>query len=191
MVASTEAVRAAFVAGSDGNTKSFTPQLVLPLGTRISQVAFSSDESVLVLSAENGGGLAAYETQTLLQGNTQSAFELATGGVSLRALAPNPSPANAHLLAIITTNGDLMLADMKSRQFVNTANGQVLKNGVSCVSWSKQGKQLVAGLGDGTAAQIAPDGVKKADLPKPSGLPGDQHSMFICLFNPKRLLTSQ
>ena len=172
IVATTESVRAAFHAEGNDDVKPFTPQLTLPIGTRISQAAFSSDESVLVLSAEVGGGLAVYDTSTLLQGNTQSAFELATGGAALRALAPNPSPANAHLIALVTTNGDLMMADMKSRQLVSTPNGQVLKGGVSCVSWSKQGKQLVAGLGDGTASQMTPDGDVKAELPRPGGLDG-------------------
>ena len=175
MIASTEAVRAAFSSKEGGDVKAFTPQLTLNLGTRISQVAFSSDESFLVLSAENGGGLAVYDTNTLLQGSTQSAFELGTGGVALRALVPNPSTAMAHLLAVVTANGELMVADMKNRQFVNTASGQVLKSGVSCLSWSKQGKQLVAGLGDGSAAQMTPEGVGKAEFPKPNNLDGDQH----------------
>ena len=178
VVASTETVRAAFSAEGDVKNKPFTPQLTLPIGTRISQVAFSADESALILSAEHGGGLAIYETQNLLQGSTSSAFELATGGAALRALAPNPSTANAHLLAIVTTNGDLMVADMKTRQFVNTANGQVLKSGVSCVSWSKQGKQLMAGLGDGSAAQMTPEGVGKAEIPKPQDVGSGSHGTF-------------
>ena len=179
IIASTESVRNAFKLEDPSGSvvKPFSPQLTLQLGTRISQVAFSSDESVLAISAENGGGLAVYDVQALMQGNMQSTFELGTNGSSIRALAPNPSPQSAEIFAVVTVKGELMMANMKTRQFVHGPTGQIIKEGVSCVSWSKKGKQLVAGLGNGGAFQMTPDGVGKAEIPRPVNMDGDQHGM--------------
>lgn len=167
VIARTDAVRKAFAAtdNADGSVKSFTPQLTLELGMRISQVAFTADEKLLVLSAENGGGLAVYEIQSLMQGITQSAFEISTSGASLRMLLPNPTPDRAELLAVVTVKGELMMANLSSRQFINGPQGLTLKEGVSCVSWSARGKQLVAGLGDGSCYQLTPEGEGKANIP--------------------------
>ncbi|KAL9604609.1 MAG: hypothetical protein Q9219_000329 [cf. Caloplaca sp. 3 TL-2023] len=177
VVASTEEVRKAFAAddGVDGSIKSFSPQLMLELGMRISQVVFSADEKYLVLSAEQGGGLAVYEVQSLMQGNTQSAFEISTEGAPLRMLLPNPTPERAALFAVITDKGHLLMANLDSRQFVNGPQGMVLKEGVSCVSWSTRGRQLVAGLGDGSCYQMTPEGEGKASIPAPPDLEVDQH----------------
>ena len=175
VIASTDAVRETFSAKSEeGNIKPFTPQLVLPIGTRVSQVAFSADESCLAICAEAGGGLAVYETGGLLQNKTHSAFEMATNGSSVRGLVPNPSPEKAELFAVITTNGDLLIADMKSRQYIQGSNGQVIADGVSCVSWSNKGTQLVAGMGNGSAVQMTPQGQIKAQIPR-ADVEGDQH----------------
>lgn len=177
IIASTESVRRAYTAADPGlnNVKPFSPQLTIPIGMRLSQVAFSADENFLVLSAENGGGLAVYEVSSIMQGNTQTAFQLSTNGVALRALIPNPTPERAELFAAVTTTGDLMMANLKTRQFLSGTNGQVMKNGVSCLSWSTRGKQLVAGLGDGSGFQMTPEGEQKAEIPRPPGLDGDQH----------------
>ncbi|KAI9792994.1 MAG: hypothetical protein M1833_000981 [Piccolia ochrophora] len=177
VIASTDAVRGRFTAESSdaGNVLSFDPQLKIPLPMRVSQVAFSANEEYLVISAEQGGGLAVYSVQSLMQGDTQAAAELSTNGVSLRALMPNPTPERAELFATVTTNGELMIANLQQQQFVSGANGQVLKQGVSCVAWSARGKQLVAGLGDGTAYQLTPTGEGKAEIPRPAGVDADQH----------------
>lgn len=179
IIARTESVRQAFAApGPAGNdVKPFTPQLTIPIGMRISQVAFSADENFLVISAESGGGLAVYEVLSIMQGNTQTAFELSTNGIALRALSPNPTPEKAELFAAVTTKGDLLMANIKTRQLLNGANGPIMKNGVSCVSWSNRGKQLVAGLGNGTTFQMTPEGEGKAEIARPPGLEGDQHGM--------------
>ena len=170
-------MRQAFSAGSaaDGNPKPFTPQLNLNIGMRVSQVAFSADESFLVLSAESGGGLAVYDVQSLLQGATESAFQLTTNGTALRALLPNPTPEKAELFAVVSTNGHLLMANLKNREFLSGPQNGVLKEGVSCISWSARGKQLIAGLGNGTCYQMTPEGQGKAELPRPPGLNGDQH----------------
>lgn len=139
---------------------------------RVAQLAFTTDENYLILSAESGGGLAVYEVQSLLQGSTNSAFELSTNGESLRALVPNPAPEKSELCAIVTNNGNLHMANLKERQISN-----VLKNQVSCVSWSSKGKQLCAGLADGTIYQMTPEGEGKGDISKPPNV-GDFHGMY-------------
>lgn len=180
IIASTDSVREAFtgVSPSTSNIKSFSPQLTLQIGTRISQIAFSADEKYLVISAEVGGGLKVYDVEKMVQGHTQSAFEMSTNGTPLRALIPNPTPEKAELFAIVTTSGQLMMANMKTRQLLSGPNGQVMKDGVSCVSWSTRGKQLVAGLGNGTGFQMTPQGEMKAEIPKPSAIEGDLHGML-------------
>jgi nucleoporin NUP159 len=168
VVAGTESIRKAFQEprSGDSEVRPFRPQLTLPMPMRVSQVAFTADENYLVLSAETGGGLAVYEVQSLLSGSTQRAFEMSTSSLSLRALVPNPTPEKSEFLAIVTTDGKLMIANLKERTFVSGVNGQVLKEGVSCVSWSTKGKQLVAGLGDGSCFQMTPEGEGKGDIPR-------------------------
>lgn len=167
VVARTESVRKAFESPKDGDSdvRPFEPQLRLPMPMRVAQVAFTADEGYLILSAESGGGLAVYDVQGLLQGATSTLFELPTNGEPLRSLVPNPAPEKAELCAIITANGNLHVADLGDRRLSN-----VLKTQVSCVSWSVKGKQLCAGLADGTICQMTPEGEAKAEIPQPPGL---------------------
>jgi len=176
IIATTESVRKAFEADQTGDSqvRPFSPQATVPLPVRVSQLAFTSDEQYLVLSAETGGGLAVYDVQALTQGATQSAFELNTNGETLRALVPNPNPESAHYCAVVTTNGNLYMASLADRQLVSGSNGVVLRSQVSCAAWSTKGKQLVAGMADGTIYQMTPDGTEKAHIPKPPSL-GDCH----------------
>ncbi|KAJ4016860.1 hypothetical protein NW766_005061 [Fusarium irregulare] len=164
IIATTESVRKAFEAPQDGDSevRGFEPQLKIPMPMRVSQLSFTADENYLILSAESGGGLAVYEVQSLLSGSTNSAFELSTSGETLRAMIPNPTSEKAELCAIVTNNGNLHMANLKDRQISNP-----LKNQVSCVSWSAKGKQLCAGLGDGTIFQMTPEGEGKGEIPKP------------------------
>lgn len=174
VVAYTENVRKAFAAaGGERNIKPFEPQLRLPMPFRISQLTFSADEEYLILSAETGGGLAVYEVQALLNGGKETAFQIATNQEAVRALVPNHAVERGELIAVVTTQGKLMVANLKQKDFVSGANGPVLKEKVSCVSWSKLGKQLVAGLADGTAYQMTPEGAGKAEIPRPPSLSGD------------------
>ena len=178
ILASTESVRKAVSNPGGGDTKPFTPQLTLDVGTRVSQVAFSADEEYLVLSAENGGGLAVYEVQALAQGATEPVFELPTNSTSLRSLVPNPTAERAELFAAVTSKGELLIANLKTRQFLTGPQSQIMKDGVSCVSWSTRGRQLVAGLGDGTCYQMTPEGEGKAFIPRPTAVQGNQHGTF-------------
>ncbi|CEJ82618.1 hypothetical protein VHEMI02670 [[Torrubiella] hemipterigena] len=163
---STESVRKAFESPKDGDSdiRKYQPQLNIPMPMRISQVAFTADENYLILSAETGGGLAVYEVASLLQGSTNSAFELPTGGETLRSLIPNPTVERAELCAIVTSSGSLHMANLKDKQLSNP-----LKSQVSCLSWSAKGKQLCAGLADGTIVQMTPEGDTKAQIPIPPG----------------------
>lgn len=176
VIATTDAVRQAY--GADGpaenNIKAFTPQAAISV-PRVSQVAFTADETYLVICAESGGGLAVYDVAAILQGNKEPSFQIGTNNTGVRALVPNPAIEFAQYLAIVLTDGSLVIADLKGKQLVNGQAGPKLKDGVSCVSWSARGKQLVAGLGNGTAYQMTPDGVGKAEVPRPPQLEGDQH----------------
>lgn len=175
-VATTEAARKAFEKDKtgDGHVRSFDPQAKIPLSMRISQLAFTTDEQFLVISAETGGGLAVYDVQSLQQGTVQPAFELGTNGETLRALVPNPMPETAGLCALVTNNGNLLMANLSERSLVSGPNGPILRVQVSCAAWSTKGKQIVAGMADGTIQQMTPDGADKASIPKPVQL-GDYH----------------
>ncbi|KAL2199340.1 hypothetical protein P885DRAFT_75759 [Corynascus similis CBS 632.67] len=175
-IATTESVRKAFEGEKNGDSevRPFTPQAKVPFPIRISQLSFTADEQYLVLSAESGGGLAVYDVQALTQGATQPAFEISTNGETLRALIPNPMPESAHLCAIVTNNGNLFIANLADRQLVSGSNGPTLRSQVSSAAWSTKGKQLVAGMADGSIYQMTPDGVEKAHIPKPPNL-GDYH----------------
>lgn len=171
-LATTEAVRKAFEGPKDGDSevRPFSPQLKIPLPTRISQLAFTADETYLIISAESGGGLAVYDVQAVLGGSTQPAFQIPTNGETLRTLLPNPQAAKGELCAVITEKGNLLMANMKEKGFVSGPNGQILKTQVSCAAWSTKGKQLVAGLGDGSIHQLTPEGDVKAQIPRPPSL---------------------
>lgn len=148
-------------------------------------MTFASGDSALVLATENGAQLSVFETANLLQGNAQPALSVPTNGATFRALVPNPSPsgdAHSTLVALITVNGELLIADLKGGNLVAGPNGQVLKTGVSSVCWSNKGKQLVAGLGDGTGYQMTPDGAQKDLIPRPPDLEGECHGEFSQFF---------
>lgn len=172
VVAKTESVRQAFSgqAAAENNVKPFSPELQVQV-PRVSQVAFSSDEKFLVICADEGGGLAMYEVQSLLQGNTTPAFQMGTEGIGIRALVPNPAEETAHIFALVLEDGKLMMANLKDRSWLQGNSGPVLRSaGVTCGSWSLRGKQLTAGLEDGTAVQLKPDGRVASTVPKPPQL---------------------
>lgn len=164
IIATTDAVRKFLGSEREGDPeiRAFTPELRIPAPTRISHIAFTADEEHLILSAESGGGLAVYSVQSLLQGSPDTAFELPTNGESLRLLAPNPTSEKAELCAVVTSGGNLFMANLKERKLSSP-----MKSRVSCLSWSAKGKQLCAGMGDGTISQMTPEGEGKAEIPPP------------------------
>jgi nucleoporin NUP159 len=177
VIASTTSVREAYESNApiENNVKQFSPQLSIAI-PRISHLAFSSDEAFLTICAAEGGGLQVYDVAALKQGNTNPALSIGTNGITVRALVPNPAPENGHIIAVVLDDGKLMLADLKTREFMAGKNGPILREEVSCVSWSVKGKQLVAGLGDGTLVQIDPAGDVKAVIPRPpQPIDGDPH----------------
>ncbi|KAJ5189316.1 hypothetical protein N7472_008330 [Penicillium cf. griseofulvum] len=177
VISTADAVRKSIEApaGEDmEKTKPFQPVATIPLPSRPTHVAFTPGDDGLILATENGPAISVFDTNTLIQGNAQPAISIPTNGVSLRALAPNPDPTST-LVALVTVNGELLIADLKAGSLVPGPNGPVLKDGVSCASWSNKGKQIVAGLADGTGYQMTPDGTMKAEIPRPSDLEGDCH----------------
>lgn len=180
VLAQTSTVRNAFHAPQEGTdtVKPIQPEVSISM-PRLSHIAFSADESVLVASPEQGGGIAAYQVSQLTGGNTSPAIQLSTNKIGLRALVPNPAAETSHLFAAVTTNGELLIADLKSEALTQGAAGAVLKSGVSCVSWSNKGKALVAGLGDGTATQLKADGTVMAEIPKSTSISADMHMSAI------------
>ncbi|KAI0139867.1 hypothetical protein GGR57DRAFT_440115 [Xylariaceae sp. FL1272] len=173
LLADTHTVRKAFDGPKDADTQflPFSPRFALPLPVRLCQLAFSADEAYLVLSAEQGGGLAVCEVDAVLGGNISPTFEMSTNGEPLRALVPNHQPEKAEFCAVVTVEGKLFMADLQKRDLV----GGALKDNVSCVAWSSKGKQIVAGLSDGTMVQMTPEGQIKAEIPRPPDLDATHH----------------
>ncbi|KAL3471875.1 hypothetical protein BJX99DRAFT_236524 [Aspergillus californicus] len=175
-VASSASVRAAIMAdtGKDKvKTKPFQPQATISLPGRPTHIAFASGDNALVLATENGSQLSVFETGSLLQSNAQPAISIPTGGASFRVLAPNPAQAedsHSSLVALVTMAGELLIVDLKVGDFISGPNGNVLKVGVSYVCWSNKGKQLVAGLADGSGYQMTPEGAQKDLIPRPPDL---------------------
>ncbi|TKA74848.1 hypothetical protein B0A55_05330 [Friedmanniomyces simplex] len=174
VIAKTDSIRKAFAERkTGGKTIPFTPEATISV-PRVSQVAFSSNEGCLVVVAEQGGGLAVYDTDSITSGGKQPAFQVGTNGVGVRQLLPNPNPSSelSHLFGIVLETGQLLLADLKARGLVNNSSGNpVFHENVASACWSRLGKQIVAGRNDGTAAQIDPQGNVKAEIPVPPKLP--------------------
>ncbi|RAL16264.1 FG-nucleoporin NUP159 [Aspergillus homomorphus CBS 101889] len=176
-IASSDSIRTAISAPTEGKvkTKPFQPQATIPLPARPTHVTFASNDTALVLATENGAQLSVFESASLLSGNAQPVLSIPTNGTTFRTIAANPAEALSSFVALVTTGGDLLIADLKAGNLVSGPNGQVLKSGVSSVCWSNKGKQLVAGLADGTGYQMTPDGTQKDVIPRPPDLEGDCH----------------
>lgn len=181
VVATADSVRKAIEApaGEDkSKTKAFQAQATIPLPARPTHIAFTADDAALVLATENGSQISVFQTDTLSQNNAQPALSVPTNGATIRALVPNPDPTST-LVALVTVNGELLVADLKGGNLVNGSNGPILRTGATSVAWSNKGKQLVAGLADGTADQMTPDGTKKDQVPRPPDLEGDYHGKLV------------
>ncbi|KAL4932628.1 FG-nucleoporin NUP159 [Aspergillus undulatus] len=180
-VSTTEAIRAVISAESGKEkvkTKPFQPQATISLLGRPTHIAFASGDSALVLATENGSQLSVFETGSLLQPNAQPAISIPTNGASFRTIAPNPAQAedsHSSLVALVTTNGELLIADLKAGNLLSGPNGNILKTDVSSVCWSNKGKQLVAGLVDGTGYQMTPEGAQTDVIPRPPDLGDSCH----------------
>ncbi|KAF2214197.1 hypothetical protein CERZMDRAFT_95470 [Cercospora zeae-maydis SCOH1-5] len=147
---------------------------------RLSHVAFSADESCLVIASEEGGGLAVYETDALTRGSKDPAFQIATQNTPVRHVLPNPNKEadTAHFFGVVLMNGQLVIASLKSRDMVDGQNGKIFHNNVLSACWSPKGKQIVVGLQDGSCAQIDPSGAVKSRIPPPPQLPEIRNSEY-------------
>lgn len=181
IIGSTSSLRETFINTSEA-VASYRPQLSLSLPARISHVAFTADESHLVLGSASGG-LAVYSVSDLNNNSTsaQPLFQLGTNNVGLREVKPNP--AIPEFVAIVTTNGDVQMLNLNTRGWEQGSNGPVLKSSASTVSWSQRGKQIVCGMGDGTIWQMTPQGEGKAALPSVPGLDNYFVSSIVWLEN--------
>lgn len=181
IIGSTSSLRETFIDASEP-VASYRPQLSLSLPARISHVAFTADESHLVLGSASGG-LAVYSVSDLNNNSTgaQPLFQLGTNNVGLREVKPNP--AIPEFVAIVTTNGDVQMLNLNTGGWEQGLNGLVLKSGASTVSWSQRGKQIVCGMGDGTIWQMTPQGEGKAALPSVPGLDNYFVSSIVWLEN--------
>lgn len=193
VIASTDKLRASYIARrrkkdatnglaeDEAKFKLHDAEVRLPI-PRLSHLAFNADESCLVIAAEQGGGLAVYDTNALTSGGgREPAFQLATNGTSVRHLIPNPSadPSLAYFFGVVLTNGQFLLADLQARKLVNNASGSpVLHEGAISAAWSKLGKQIVVGLEDGSAVQIDREGAVKGQVPKPPQLAELKQSQY-------------
>lgn len=176
-LASTQSVRAAFQENTESEAdaiRPFSPQMSIPY-PRPAHVSFSADESILVVSAQEQGGIDAFQLSKLAEGQETPALRISTNGQGLRALIPNPAFESARLFAAITNNGELLMADLNRGGLQDGKDGSVLKSGVTCCSWSNKGKQLVAGGADGTVTQMKPDGSVVSEIPKPTSIPAGCH----------------
>lgn len=181
IIGSTSSLRETFIDASEP-VALYRPQLSLSLPARISHVAFTADESHLVLGSASGG-LAVYSVSDLNNKSTgaQPLFQLGTNNVGLREVKPNP--AIPEFVAIVTTNGDVQMLNLGTGGWEQGSNGLVLKSGASTVSWSQRGKQIVCGMGDGTIWQMTPQGEGKAALPSVPGLDNYFVSSIVWLEN--------
>ncbi|CRG84540.1 Proteoglycan 4 [Talaromyces islandicus] len=179
VVSTTKAVREAISTKVDGGakTKPFEPQAQIALPSRPTHVAFCVGDSALAVSTETNNRLFVFDTATLTQGNAQPQLSIETNA-ALRTLAPNPTSTDqqlSSLVALVTADGNLLLANLKTSSLVNGSSGPVFRSGVASVTWSNKGKQMVAGLADGTCVQLDPQGQVKAEIPRPPELEGNKH----------------
>ncbi|KAF3313337.1 hypothetical protein TWF173_006076 [Orbilia oligospora] len=159
VVARTSTLRAAFknTATVNGNTLPFQPECIIPMSLRLSHIAFTSDGTYLLLAAQLGG-IAVYLVDDILsKGNSvQPQSQINTG--PLLEMKPIPTVADAEKVCIVVGSGwgqggSVGIVDLKT-----TKVHENLKTGVTTVSWSPKGKQIICGGSLGGLAWIRPDG---------------------------------
>ena len=89
-------------------------------------------------------------------------------GVVIKEIAWNPVIPT--MLAVVFTNGSMALYMIKTDGSKFDTSTLPPGEGISCVSWSPKGKQLVAGKFNGKLTQYKPDGgLKEAKTMDPPG----------------------
>jgi nucleoporin NUP159 len=165
VVTSTEKVRKAFSekAGEWDVISDFTPDVTIPLNNSpLRHVVFTTGGEFLVISAEEKGALAVFDTTKFMKGNQAPERQIQTDGVAVRTLQANPVDTMGHYMAVVLETGKLWLVD------VATDKTKPLKEeGVVCATWSKMGKAVAAGLDDGTTQIYLSDGTLRGTIPRP------------------------
>lgn len=140
-------LRAALESASKSRTTDqFEPQNSFTVEAPVSHVAFSCDASKIYIAAAQGG-LLVYNSSAPDSGRQEIECP------ALLELVPNPTDMS---IALLTADGDLLvLMEQAPRK---------IASGVSAISWSKKGKQIMAGLRNGKLNQFTPSGDLKADL---------------------------
>lgn len=149
----------------------FSPDFTIP-APQLRHVAFSSDGDFLVVSAEEGGGLATYGVGDLLA-RTNAPKQLATDQIPVRALAPNPNPEYGHYFAAVLDSGGLIIVDV-----VKQAIQPLHSDNVTCVAWSAKGRGLAAGMKDGSVLLYKTTGDLLAAVPVPPEMEPDYTSEY-------------
>lgn len=166
VLASTAKVRSAFQQkpGEWDVISDFAPDASMPVPV-LRHVAFSSEGDFLVISAEDGGGLAVFDPKEIMKQNFKPGNEISTDKQPIRALLPNPTPEMEHVFAAVLDSGKLVLIDV-----VKSVVHTVREEGVMVASWSTKGKAIAVGLKDGTGVLYLNDGTVKGVIPRPPTL---------------------
>ncbi|BFZ64979.1 hypothetical protein YB2330_006142 [Saitoella coloradoensis] len=171
----TSTLRDGLKGASDMGRIQFDPEVRVECGGPATHVAFSADERMLLVALGNGQILF-YDVQQVLAGsppNPQGSL-LSSNGV--RVLAPNPENDS---VALLGTAGELSIINLSPAPTISNT----VATGVTSVSWSKKGKQIAAGLGNGTIINLTPAGETKRTVAPPPSLPGVYVSSLFWLEN--------
>ncbi|KAI5306303.1 hypothetical protein KEM56_001488 [Ascosphaera pollenicola] len=180
-VCSLSSVKQAFFAETDSKCKPYKAQLEIPVQQRISHVAFTADEANLLVVTQDDVGILVYNTSDLLQNQVQVVTNVPLPGIRLCCFFVNPSTAFNSLSAGVTYDGELLVIDLS----VPDPQARVARGLLDlCItlSWSRKGKQLVAGRMDGTLVQMTPQGAYKALIPHPAHLDSRHVSAVLWLY---------
>lgn len=179
-------IRDALNAEADSIIKPYKPQLEVPVRQQISHIAFTADESILLVVTQTEDGIAVYKTADLLANSPGAIYSVPLPNHRFRHFAVNPAKDFNNLAAAVTWTGELLVIDF-SRGDGEKISGVLLDN-CTAVAWSRKGKQLVAGRMDGTMVQMTPQGEVKAHIPRPNDLEMNRHGestiplLFVLLF---------
>lgn len=124
----------------------YQPRIQFSVEAPVSHIAFSADATKFYIAAASGG-LLVYTTSSAPDGRQELQVP------ALIDLTANPSDDS---LALLTAEGELLM--MRDNE-INS-----IGQDISAISWSKKGKQIIAGTKAGALIQYTPSGEVKAEL---------------------------